>query len=196
MRVIWKPFGQLKYRWPRKTVKLPKQIGRNIKWSCQRIRKGYCDYDLYAIDEWFLKIMPEMLREFKEIRTSSPVGENYPSQAVFLGEEEREQDIHDEWDRKLDRMIFLLGEMDVTSRTWQNPYEDAYFKAVKELTVGPIEAPDGSRLFLCSDLKDYPEYRELAEDYHAEEDHMYRYRMECKREFFELFSMHFYDLWD
>lgn len=31
---------------------------KRIKYSIQRMRKGYCDYDVFAINHWFLRIMP------------------------------------------------------------------------------------------------------------------------------------------
>lgn len=157
---------------------------------------NYCDYDLFSIDDWFMKIMPEMLRVFKKTRHGSPVAVNYHSHAVFLDEDERNQDVHEEWDKKLDRMIFLLGEMDETSCSQQNPYEDAYFEAVQKLMEPPVEHADGSSTHRYPDLKEYPEYRELHENYHAEENRLNQYRLDCKQEFFELFSTHFYDLWD
>ncbi len=64
-------------------IKRPRQIGGDIKWSHQRIRKGYCDYDLFSVDDWFMKIMPEMLRVFKKTRHGSPDAVNYHSHAVF-----------------------------------------------------------------------------------------------------------------
>ena len=196
MSGIWKPFSQPKYKRPWQIIRLIRQIGRDIKWSHQRIWKGYCDYDLFSIDDWFMKIMPEMLRVFKKTRHGSPVAVNYHSHAVFLDEEERNQDVHEEWDKKLDRMIFLLGEMDETSCSQQNLYEDAYFEAVQKLMEPPVEHADGSSTHRYPDLKEYPEYRELHENYHTEENRLKQYRLDCKQEFFELFSTHFYDLWD
>ena len=196
MEGIWKPFSQPEYKRPWMIWQLIKQIGYDIKWSHQRIWKGYCDYDLFSIDQWFMKIMPEMLRKLKETRHGSPVAINYHSHLVFLNEEERSQEVHSEWDRTLDRMIFLLGEMDEYSCTQQNSYEKEYLAVVEELREGPTEHSDGSSAFRFPDLQDYPEYRELGDNYHSEEKRLAQYRMDCKQEFFELFSTYFYDLWD
>ena len=32
---------------------------KRIKYSIQRMRKGYCDYDVFAINHWLLRIMPQ-----------------------------------------------------------------------------------------------------------------------------------------
>ena len=196
MEGIWKPFSQPEYKRPWMIWQLIKQIGYDIKWSHQRIWKGYCDYDLFSIDQWFMKIMPEMLRELKDTRHGSPVSINYHSHLVFQDEKERNQDVHSQWDRILDRMIFLLGEMDEYSCTQQNSYKREYLAVVEELREGPIENSDGSSTFRFPDLQDYPEYCELGDNYHSEEKRLAQYRMDCKQEFFELFSTYFYDLWD
>ena len=196
MSGIWKPFSQPEYKRPWQIIRLIRRIGRDIKWGHQRIWKGYCDYDLFSIDDWFMKIMPEMLKAFKDTRHGSPVAVNHHSHAVFLDEEERNQNVHDEWDKKLDRMIFLLGEMDEGSCSNQNPYEDEYFETVQKLMKPPVEHADGSSTYEYPDLKEYPEYRELHENYHTEEKRLNQYRLDCKKEFFDLFSLHFYDLWD
>ena len=196
MSGIWKPLSQPEYKRPWQILRLIKQVGRDIKWTHQRIWKGYCDYDIFSIDHWFMKIMPEMLKVFKETRHGSPVAVNCHSHIVFLDEEERNQNVHDERDKNLDRMIFLLGEMDEVSCSQQNPYADAYFEAVQKFMESPVEHADESRTYRYPDLKEYPEYRELHKNYHAEEKRLNQYRLDCKQEFFELFEKHFYDLWD
>ena len=88
MSGIWKPFIEPEYKRPWQIIRLIKQIGRDIKLSHQRIWKGYCDYDLFSIDYWFMTIMPQMLKVFKETRHSSPVAVDFPSHAVFLDEKD------------------------------------------------------------------------------------------------------------
>ena len=38
----------------RQPWKLPRFVFENIKYSWQRITKGYCDKDLWNIDDWFI----------------------------------------------------------------------------------------------------------------------------------------------
>ena len=196
MTGIWRPFTEPEYKKPWKIIKLIRQIVRDIKWSHQRIWKGYCDYDLFSIDDWFTKIMPNMLKEFKKNRHSSPVGSNCIAHAIFMNEEERDQDFHSEWDKVLERMIFLLGEMDDATCSQQNPYEDEYFEVVHKLMKKPVENADGTFTRRYPNLADYPEYRELEEKYDEEEHRVNMYRQNCKEEFFKLFDECFYDLWD
>ena len=47
----------------------------SIKHKLQRTKKGYCDYDLYNIDGWFINIFPKMLGEFAERTCGYPCNE-------------------------------------------------------------------------------------------------------------------------
>ena len=94
-------------------------------------------------------------------------------------------------------MIFLLGEMDETSCSEQNLYKELYFEAIDKLPKGPAQKnPDRMWYVRIPQLSDYPEYRELEKNYYAQEERLEKYRLACKKEFFELFSTHFYNLWD
>lgn len=43
-----------------------------IKMFLQRGKKGYCDEDLWEFDHWLAKILPPMLKEFKEKNIGVP----------------------------------------------------------------------------------------------------------------------------
>ncbi len=43
-------------------------FGREIKYAFQKIKKGYCDRDLWDIDYWFLEQIPKMLKQFNKNR--------------------------------------------------------------------------------------------------------------------------------
>ena len=49
-----------------------RQLFRDLKCCLDRISKGYCVKDLWEIDTWFLRIMPEMLEEFDRRKNSYP----------------------------------------------------------------------------------------------------------------------------
>lgn len=52
-----------------------KKLLKNLKYCIQRIRLGYCDADLWDIDEWFLSVIVPMLRQFNNTRTGGCPGE-------------------------------------------------------------------------------------------------------------------------
>lgn len=87
------------YKMPlRHMIKHPLQtledLKLNIKYSVQRIRRGWCDRDTFDIDMWFLNIFPEMLTYFKEKALGYP--------AYYIYDKEMTED---EWDDILDEMI-------------------------------------------------------------------------------------------
>ena len=110
MRNVWE---WQEYGW---RLMLPKLFYRNVKYSWQRVTRGYCDKDLWNIDYWFLGIVPDMLKQFKETRNGSPgcLGEEYVDEDGISCNDS----CHEEWDKILDEMIFLFHEMD--EETCQN----------------------------------------------------------------------------
>ena len=122
---IWKPFGKDNYKWAwhdKKAVGVLKCFWKDLKYSHQRLRKGYCDYDLFSIYDWFLAVMPVMLQEYKDSRIGSPgeLGENYPDEHGIM----QNDTCHKEWDEILDRMIFLFQEADESTCKRLNPFDD------------------------------------------------------------------------
>lgn len=108
------------FRWQlREPYRLPHLVFQNIKYSWQRITKGYCDKDLWNIDGWFMDIMPNMLQQFKENRHGSPgiLGTDYVNADGIRCNDT----CHQEWDEILDKMIFLFREMNEETCQKKNP---------------------------------------------------------------------------
>lgn len=209
---VWHPFRRDAYHWAwhdKKLFGIIREFWRDLCRCHERIWKGYCDNDIFSIDDWFLGIMPTMLQEFKGAQHGCPTAPGLISHRVFLEESAKEKDEDlQAWNAVLDRMIFLLKEADEETCTRENPYEEEYLKARREfdaqygifgekLMTGEERNNDrngkGKRLYSLCDVE---EYRPLAEKYLAEEKAIARYRCACKDEALELFSKWFYDLWD
>ena len=65
----------------------------NIKYSIQRVHRGWCNMDTFEIDSWFLNVVPEMLRYLREHKCGFP------------GYIEGEKCSSEDWDNILDKMI-------------------------------------------------------------------------------------------
>ena len=116
------------------------------------------------------------------------------------------------WNETLDRMIFLLSEMNDDTCTMKNPYVDEWWsyherfdekypraaeqlKTAEELaeerkndysiSVGPERDPEFG--------KEYEEISDRMLEYSRKID---KYQDECKDEFMELFGKYFWNLWD
>ena len=45
---------------------------KNLKYCIQRIKRGYCDADLWDMDRWFLSLIVPMLRQFGDTQVGWP----------------------------------------------------------------------------------------------------------------------------
>ena len=146
-----------------------REIKNKIKNIILRARHGYSDSDVYNVDMWFLNIMPKILEQLRDTTISAPLLPNTD-----------ENTCHEEWRNILSRMVFLLNEMDEDKCNYINPFEDSYEKYILEK---------------CED-KNFKRNKDLEKLYYGEEQNKWNYINSCKREFFDLFSKYFYDLWN
>ena len=200
MKNVW---DSKEFRWRiRQPWKLPRFVFENIKYSWQRITKGYCDKDLWNIDGWFMDIMPNMLQQFKENRNGSPgvLGSDYVNADGILCNDA----CHEEWDKILDEMIFLFREMNEETCKRKNPYEKEHEDVAKEfekkygLFGEKLEREESGKTF--SRRMHFPreidEYREVENNFYEAEKELDRYRENCKNQAFILYAKWFFYLWD
>ncbi len=206
MKNVWNKESYKRFWRSHEIFYIVKQFFRDIKYSLQRITKGYCDKDLWDISDWFLKLMPDMLTEYKKTRHGSPgiLGKNYKNEKELLVNDE----CHHEWDRILSKMIFLFREADEDTCRKKNPYEKAYMEAFdtfskkygvmgeKLRTPEEIKRNKKEHVITYHSMEELDEYKEICENYRKCEKELSEYRLKCKDKAFELFSKWFYHLWD
>lgn len=108
-----------------------KHIKRCIKWSKQRIVRGYADPDVWNMYGYLQVLMPDMLEYLKNNRCGSPsyLGENYTNEDGLLVNDT----CHEEWDKILDRMIFLWKETYAHEHKVEEQGETFPYNSVEEL---------------------------------------------------------------
>lgn len=185
-----------------------KHFWKCIKWSKQRITRGYADCDVWEMFSFLQTMIPNMLQNLKDTRQGSPgyLGENYTNEEGILVNDT----CHEEWDKILERMIFLWRETDEDSCSKKNPYEEEHSKAFdgfhdkyglfgsklqteKELEVENKKRGGGGIVHFMNEL---PEYKEISEKYDEEQKRLEEYRRSCKDEAIDMLKKYFYDLWD
>ncbi len=183
-----------------------KHIGRCVKWSKQRIVRGYSDADVWEMYSFLERLLPDMLQTYKETRTGSPgyLGENYVNEEGYSVNDT----CHAEWDAILDKMIFLWKESVEDTCSRKNAYEEEYDKAHNEFiekygfggeklqTEEELEQKRKNGCRTMHFMDELPEYKEISDKYRAEERKLKQYRVECKDEALDLLKKHFYDFWD
>lgn len=199
----------------------------------QRAMRGYSDYDVSIFSSWFLCTVRPMLEQLAENHDGYPSSidseyfeehKNEVAAKTYLefrsndaDEESRlykERQAADEecsrrWNSILNRLAFLLGEMNEDTCLKKNPFKDAVDKAYEEFEEKYGLFGDGlkseeelkeekksrtSRLYFPYDEPGRTDVQDLFEKYHKEERKLMEYRNQCKDEFFRLFSKYFYDL--
>ncbi len=189
-----------------RVLALAKHTLRCIRWSAQRVTRGYCDADVWDMYSYLQMLLPAMLQYLKDNRHGSPgyLGENCTSDGGFMVNDAS----HKEWDRILDRMIFLWQESSENTCSRKNPLETEYTNALETFTkeyglFGEKLAADEEqgensrrgtkRIHFMSEL---PEYRPVSDRYMEEEKKLAAYRERCKDEAMDLMKQHFFDLRD
>ena len=193
---------------------------RELRFARQRVFQGYCDMDVWNLDNWFLDVVPDMLQQLRDKGIGYPcsVGPNV-SQSInptaynrVTGENTAVSDDEQaafergqaEWHAILDKMISLFHEADEERCERKNPYEEEHHKAYCEFEAKyglfgeKLRKPEdedgpGHRLYT---LHDVDEYRDIAEKYMLEAREIDKYREACKDEAFQMLSRWFYGLWD
>lgn len=177
-----------------------------IKWSKQRIQRGYANSDMWNMHGYLSYLFIEMLQDLRDNRMGSPayMGEDYVNEDGVLVNDT----CHEEWDKILDRMIFLWKEQDEELCTRENPYKEEYDRAWSEFhekygRFGEKLQTEGEREWnrehggrILHTMREVPEYAEIERKYYEEEDKIQQYRIDCKNEAFDLMKEHFYALWD
>lgn len=149
-----------------KPIAAIKQIGTCIRYSRQRIVRGYADCDWWDMYTYLQRVIADMLQDMRDHHIGSP---------AYLGESRIDENgievhdhCHEEWDKILDRMIFLWREADESTCSKKNPYEEEYFSGGEK----------------------------LRKKYYEEEEKIESYRSMCKDEALDMLKEYFYDLWD
>ena len=104
-----------------------KQFFRNLKYAWQRITRGYCDADLWDLNDYYCTLIENSLRDFNQRRHGYPIG---------LEEEE--------WNTKIQHIVQLLNKYRVASANEMEAIEDEYSDKL-EKTRRVEELSDGSK---------------------------------------------------
>lgn len=177
---------------------------RNLRYMYQRARYGYCDRDIWMMDDWFLSVIPNMLDELNRTRHGFP--------SALLEDENQDEEANErgnrEWGRILSEMAHCFREANERTCTRKNPYEDEWDKVSWEFyerygTLGEKlmteeEIKENKRMHvttvhLASEL---PENRELWDKYKEEAKKIDEYQRECTDRGMKLLRKWVRDLWD
>ena len=165
------------------------------------IKNGYDEYAVWDTFSWFQTTMRDILLKYKKGHCGSPIIiENY--------DESKQTENEKQWDEIINRMIFLLGEMDEDTCQKVNPYSDEYDRAYSDFTKkygfhgeklkteAELLEEKTNGYHIHHTMGEVNEYKDIQERHLKEEQNLYNYRAACKDEFLALFAKYYYCLWD
>ncbi len=177
------------------------------KLRMQKYKKGYSDKDVYNFCYEFVETMPKILKDFKKKKLAYWELDENLHRITDANAHEKEDLYISRVDQVLDRMIFLLNEMNEDKCSMKNIYKKEHWEIEKSQmkkqgysdiyeAMTDTEGPDSEGYHR---MKYHPEYskeeEELNRKYFDYECKIHEYRMKCTDEFFDLLKEHFWDLW-
>ena len=103
---VYKMFSKRDFSW-KHPIRNIKRIFKSFRWSRQRAKYGYCDYDLGEVYAWFAELMPRMIRELKENYIGHPMDNDLYNECY---------DAHgDELDMSREEFLALTPHIDMTN---------------------------------------------------------------------------------
>jgi len=154
----------------------------------------------------YKRLIPDMLQDLRDNRSGSPgdLGDNYTNEEGILVNDT----CHAEWDKILDKMIFLWRESREETCSRKNPFEEEYDKAFAKFhkeygfwgeelqSEAELEENKKRGVRTVHYMDELPEYKEIYDLYYAEERKMEEYREQCRDEALDMLKEYFMSLWD
>lgn len=192
-----------------------------LKYRRQRAKRGYSNYDVADIENWFFNIIPKMLKTLKKQKDNYPelfteewfennkekceeLGLNKDNFYMILNDRCDEDannlriDLNNynekKWHELLDRMIFLFEETNEETCSRKNPYEDECIKRIDKCF--PFTKKERKKV-----KKDPPsqeeegKYKKVWKLYSEESIKIDDYMNQCKKEALEMFVKYLHNLW-
>lgn len=189
-----------------------KEIAFKERMAKQRIKRGYCDEDVWSIDFWFCKTIAPMLRQLAKTTHGCALLDENGDVIYKENTSSEELDIYAKrWEGTLLHMAFLADEMQEDTCSMINPFKkenDRIHKTFtkkygfwgEKLNTEEDKKKKENGFYTMYTPADDPihgeEYRKIMVQYSEYEDKIADYMEKCKEEFFLLFSKYFKHLWD
>lgn len=106
------------WRYPSNWFKNIRAIGRGIKWSYQRITKGYCDKDVWGLDDAILNYLYGTLKQLSKDSSGWPDGD-------FKEPED--------WSKFLDELADYFYRANLWNDSYTNEYKEDFYNEIDKL---------------------------------------------------------------
>lgn len=160
----------------KKVLESPKRLVNKIKWKWQKVSRGWSDRDAWNLDYFYADLIERSLREYKENRMGSPELPKRDEDGNIVRDKEGwpvpVDNPHQVWDEKLEEMIWA-------------------FNKAKKVAEGDLQFDDlgvlGER---------WNESYKASADIFGEDNVMTKEEIKKMKRGMDLFTKHFFALWD
>lgn len=90
---------------------------RQFKWAYQRATRGYCDYDVWDLDSYYLDLFFVTLNHLADTAYGYPGTKEFPT--------------YEDWQRALKEMAWHFFKANESNDYFPHPAEDKWWEAVK-----------------------------------------------------------------
>lgn len=154
----------------------PKKLAHRIKWKWQKATRGWSDRDSWNLDYFYADLIERSLREYKENRMGSPELPKRDEDGNIVRDKEGwpvpVDNPHQVWDEKLEKMVWA-------------------FDKAKKVARGDLQFDDpgvfGER---------WNESYKTSVNIFGEDNVMTKEEIKKMKEGMDLFTKHFFALWD
>ena len=144
---------------------------RGFKYTYQRATKGYCDYDLFSISDWFLEVFPNMLKEFADETYSHPYDMDEKEWGKYLVE-------------MREHFLNACKEYENSSPEARKEFDELY----KDFSA--------AEYFKNPELYNTKERKEKIKEYYKKVKEYDNYKQEELKKGMDMFQKRFWDFWD
>ena len=144
---------------------------RGFKYTYQRATKGYCDYDLFSISDWFLEVFSNMLKEFADETYSHPYDMDEKEWGKYLVE-------------MREHFLNACKEYENSSPEARKEFDELY----KDFSA--------AEYFKNPELYNTKERKEKIKEYYKKVKEYDNYKQEELKKGMDMFQKRFWDLWD
>ena len=152
----------------------PRRLLNQLKWSKQRITRGFSDYDVYDLDEFYLELFKQSIEHFRVTSHS------YPNDMT-----------EEQWGTYLKEIVnhcrlSSIGE-------YENEYTKEYLEKCPVVFENEEETKEGWRK---TKLKKSPEHKELEDAWFKRHEEIEAEAKHHKKRALEMITERFDNLWD
>lgn len=107
------------WKYPANWIRNVRLFGRKCKWAYQRVTRGFCDYDAYDLDSYYLTLFYKTITHLADVTHGYPGDEEFPTPEA--------------WDKYLRELAQYFYRANESNNYYPTPAEAAWWEEVKDL---------------------------------------------------------------